>query len=58
MIKREIIPNSITFKIMQDSTPIIEFKENGDIYVKGRLIDNDSELVDSMREFLNNLKEI
>lgn len=58
MMKREIIPNSIAFKIRQDSTPVIEFKENGDIYVKGNLIDNDNELVDAMREYLNNLKEI
>ena len=56
--QREITPNSITFQIRQDSTPVIEFKSNGDIYVKGNLIENDKELVCAMREYLNNIKEI
>lgn len=31
---------------------IIRFCENGDILVKGNLIENDKELVNAMREFL------
>lgn len=58
MRKKEIISNSITFQIRQDLTPVIEFKENGDIYVKGSLIENDKELVIAMRKYLNNIKEI
>jgi hypothetical protein len=46
-------PNTITFQNNGESTPIIELKANGDIYVKGNLIENDKELVDAMREFLN-----
>ena len=46
-------PNTITFKNNGESTPIIELKANGDIYVKGNLIENDKEVVDAMREFLN-----
>ena len=46
-------PNTITFQNNEESTPIIELKSNGDIYVKGNLIENDKELVDAMREFLN-----
>ena len=30
----------------------MEFKENGDIYVKGKLVENDKEVVNAMREFL------
>ena len=48
-------PNIITFKNNGESTPIIELKANGDIYVKDNLIENDKELVDAMREFLNKL---
>ncbi|MGH1047675.1 hypothetical protein [Bacillus mycoides] len=31
---------------------IISLKGNGDIYVKGNLIENDKEVVDGMRELL------
>ncbi|MEJ9124556.1 hypothetical protein P4I92_12655 [Bacillus cereus] len=31
---------------------IISLKSNGDIYVKGKLVENDKEVVDGMREFL------
>lgn len=31
---------------------IIRIEANGDIYVKGKLIENDKELVDGFREFL------
>ena len=32
--------------------PIIKFCENGDIFVKGKLVENDLEVVEGMREFL------
>ena len=48
-------PQTITFQNSGESTPIIELKANGDIYVKGNLIENDKEVVDAMREFLNKL---
>ena len=31
---------------------ILKLCENGDIYVKGRLVENDKEVVDALREFL------
>ena len=48
-------PQSITFQNNGESTPIIELKADGDIYVNGNLIENDKEVVDAMREFLNKL---
>ena len=32
--------------------PIIELKYNGDIFIKGKLIENDIEVVNGMRELL------
>ena len=31
---------------------LIKLCDNGDIFVKGKLIENDKEVVDAMREFL------
>ena len=45
--------NTIEFKVGEFiETPIIKLCENGDIFVKGKLIENDKEVVDAMREFL------
>ncbi len=48
----DIKNNNIYFCVNPSDGPIMEFKENGDIYVKGKLIENDKEVVDAMREFL------
>jgi hypothetical protein len=47
-------PNQIIFYQNNDTTtpPILELRANGDIFVKGKLIENDIEVVDAMREFL------
>lgn len=37
---------------VRDHEAIIKLKANGDIYVKGKLIENDKELVQALREFL------
>ena len=42
--------NNITFTSATE--PILELKGNGDIFVKGKLIENDKEVVDALREFL------
>jgi hypothetical protein len=44
--------NTIFF--MQDSgaREILKLCENGDIFIKGRLAENDKEVVDALREFL------
>lgn len=43
-------PQNITFTIK--SKEVLKFEENGDIFVKGKLVDNDKEVVDKLREFL------
>ncbi len=48
--------NNITFDVKYLLTPILELKQNGDILVKGKLIENDSEVVDALREFLGYVK--
>lgn len=35
---------------------ILELHDNGDIFVKGKLIENDKEVVDALRELINNSK--
>ncbi len=39
----------------KDDTPILELRADGDIFVKGKLIENDKEVVDGMREFLRSM---
>ena len=43
--------NTITFTA-SNSEPILELKADGDIFVKGKLVENDTEVVDALREFL------
>jgi|TARA_R110000822_G_scaffold6851_5_gene28619 hypothetical protein len=45
--------STFTFTPTSSVVPIFELKENGDILVKGNLIENDKKVVDAMREFLN-----
>ena len=41
------------FTIINDSKELLKFKCNGDIYVKGKLIENEKEVVDAFREYFN-----
>ncbi len=52
-IKRtdEMESNTISFNL-DKKEPIITLKDNGDILIKGKLAENDKEVVDAMREFL------
>lgn len=43
--------NEITFSV--GGIEVIKLVENGDIYIKGNLAENDKEVVNAMREFLN-----
>ena len=43
--------STITFNASA-TEPILELKGNGDIFVKGKLIENDKEVVGALREFL------
>jgi hypothetical protein len=52
-LKSELEPNTIRFDLgKSENEAIILLQENGDIFVKGKLIENDKEVVDAMREFL------
>tara|TARA_B110000971_G_scaffold211253_1_gene239384 strand:- start:12 stop:221 length:210 start_codon:yes stop_codon:yes gene_type:complete len=44
--------NTITFHVGTPSMEIIKFCENGDIFIKGKLVENDREVVEGFREFL------
>ena len=48
----EIKENTITFCV-GDEKEIIKLYGNGDIFVKGKLIENDKEAVDGMRQWLS-----
>lgn len=51
--------NTITFVVDDNSiVPILELCANGDIKVHGRLVENDKEVVDALREFLTQLEFI
>ena len=53
ILKSNLAPNTISFTNEKYNVePFIKLCENGDIFVKGKLIENDKELVDAMREFL------
>lgn len=41
------------FSIINDDKELLKFKRNGDIYVKGKLIENEKEVVDAFREYFN-----
>ena len=44
--------NAIIFNVSGIDVPVLELRENGDIYVKGNLIENDVEVVEALREFI------
>ena len=44
--------NTISFKQNNVGREILKLCENGDIFVKGKLAENDKEVVNALREFL------
>lgn len=48
---KEFESNTIQF-FTNENNEVIRLCDNGDIFVKGKLIENDKEVVDAMREFL------
>jgi hypothetical protein len=44
--------NNIRFTVTETIVPILELRGNGDILVKGKVIENDIEVVQALREFL------
>lgn len=39
------------FEIRNEYNELLRFERNGDIFVKGKLIENDKEVVDAFREY-------
>jgi len=44
---------AIVFRLPSDKEPILLLKDNGDIFVRGKLVENDKEVVQGMRDFLS-----
>ena len=52
VLKSNTPSNTIFFMKGETHDEILRLCENGDIFVKGKLIENDKEVVDALREFL------
>lgn len=48
--KEEVYQSSI-FHIRTGGEELLRFERNGDIYVKGKLIENDKQVVEAFREY-------
>jgi len=44
--------NNIVFNIDYGKTEVLKFRANGDIFVYGRLAENDTEIIEGFRDFL------
>lgn len=51
-IAKPLETNTIVFYQDYGTKEILKFCENGDIFIKGKLAENDKEVVEGMREFL------
>lgn len=49
-LARDTSHDSIVLKVGEQE--MVSLKSNGDIFVKGKFVENDKEVVDGMREFL------
>ena len=45
--------HNIVFNLPDSETPVLKLEENGDIYVRGKLVENDKDVVDALRDFLH-----
>lgn len=51
------VPQTFILRVQSDGDEeMLRFESNGDIYVKGRLVENDKEVVEGFREFLRGKK--
>lgn len=61
-MNEQITEGSIIFSNSDENKPpILELRKNGDILVHGKTIDNDKQIVDGLREFLeiyNSVSEV
>lgn len=47
-------PTTIIFRV-RDDEELLRLEPNGDIYCRGKLVENDKEVVDGLRDFLNGI---
>ena len=53
------VPDENTIYFHTDSvTEILRMENNGDIYIRGKLAENDKEVVDALRDFLKEVGHI
>ncbi|MGX5569559.1 hypothetical protein ACWKT7_28165 [Bacillus toyonensis] len=52
VLKGRVLSSGSPITFSKASESILELRPNGDILVKGKLIENDKEVVDGMRELL------
>lgn len=58
LLEEKLEDGTLTFNIASHTpAEIVRFCANGDIYVKGKLITNDIEVVDGLKEFLRLSKQ-
>jgi len=48
----------IAFVVNPNEPAVVEFLANGDIFVRGRLVENDKEVVEGFRDFLNSVQRV
>lgn len=51
--EQQLSENAIIFNVDGLDVPVLELRANGDILVKGNLVENDVEVVDALREFIS-----
>lgn len=51
----DLEPNIIQFYTNHGATEVLKFCPNGDIYIYGRLAENDKEVVEGLRKFLKSV---
>lgn len=54
----DIEPDTITFHTNNGKTEVLKFCQNGDIFVHGRLAENDKEVVQGLRDFLKEVPKL
>tara|TARA_R110000803_G_scaffold129867_9_gene197197 strand:- start:3991 stop:4176 length:186 start_codon:yes stop_codon:yes gene_type:complete len=51
--EQDLVENAIIFNVTGLDIPVLELRQNGDIIVKGKLVENDVEVVEALREFIS-----
>lgn len=51
--EQDLAENAIIFNVTGLDIPVLELRQNGDIIVKGKLVENDVEVVEALREFIS-----